>query len=66
MIANFYSFIYFRQQYLGITRNVKLKSIYEYLHTFNTPCKPLWKEQLSIELNFPQILKDMIDDELFC
>ena len=33
---------------------------------FDPPCKPLWKEQLSIELNFPQILRDMIDDELFC
>ena len=33
---------------------------------FDAPCKPLWKEQLSIELNFPQILRDMIDDELFC
>ena len=31
-----------------------------------TACKLLWKEQLSIELNFPQILKDMIDDKLFC
>lgn len=37
-----------------------MMSIYE------TTCKLLWKEQLSIELNFPQILKDMIDDKLFC
>ena len=59
------SFRFVRQFYKGFLQSIIGEMLIDF-NIFDAPCKPLWKEQLSIELNFPQILRDMIDDELFC